>query len=106
MGKLQFTYQPDLNPKLGAFTYQQQAFEAVKDLDYSAIFHEQGLGKTKIAIDLLLYWLEKRDIDTVLIVTKKQLVRNWENEFATHTHIVPKVLSSNRQDNIIPIHSS
>ena len=62
MGKLRFTYQPDLSPKLGAFTYQQQAFEAVKDLDYSAIFHEQGLGKTKIAIDLLLYWLEKRDM--------------------------------------------
>lgn len=105
MGKLRFTYQPDLSPKLGAFTYQQQAFEAVKDLDYSAIFHEQGLGKTKIAIDLLLYWLEKRDIDTVLIVTKKQLVRNWENEFVTHTHIVPKVLSSNRQDNFYILNS-
>ena len=46
---------------------------AIKDLEYSAIFHEQGLGKTKIAIDLLLYWLTKRDIDTVIIVTKVQV---------------------------------
>ena len=29
-----------------AFPYQHEAFEAVKDLSYSAIFHEQGLGKT------------------------------------------------------------
>ena len=90
MGKLTFTYQPDLTPKLDAFTYQHQAFDAVKDLDYSAIFHEQGLGKTKIAIDLLLYWLEKRDIDTVLIVTKKQLVHNWENELQRTPILPPK----------------
>lgn len=43
--------------KYDAFPYQKEAFEAVKDLEYAAIFHEQGLGKTKIAIDLILYWL-------------------------------------------------
>jgi hypothetical protein len=45
----------NLEPKLEAFTYQQEAFKAIRDLHYAAIFHEQGLGKTKIAIDVLLY---------------------------------------------------
>ena len=105
MGKLSYTYHFDLSATQNAFPYQQEAFEAVKDLDYSAIFHEQGLGKTKIAIDLLLYWLEKRDIDTVMIVTKKQLIRNWENEFAFHTHIKPQTLSSNKSDNFYILNS-
>lgn len=105
MGKIKYTYHFDLSATQNAFPYQQEAFEAVKDLDYSAIFHEQGLGKTKIAIDLLLYWLEKRDIDTVMIVTKKQLIRNWQNEFAFHTHIKPQTLSSNRADNFFVLNS-
>ena len=85
--------------KYDAFPYQKEAFEAIKDLDYAAIFHEQGLGKTKIAIDLLLYWLEKTSIDTVLVVTKKQLVQNWIREFGTHTSIHPAILDTNRQNN-------
>ena len=52
------------------------------------------MGKTKIAIDLLLYWLDKRDIDTVLIVTKKTLVANWMGEFESHTNLRPKVLDT------------
>ena len=92
--------------KTEAFPYQLEAFLTLKDLDYSAVFHEQGLGKTKIAVDLLLYWLKNRDIDTVLIVTKKQLVRNWENELAVHTNIRPKVLSSNKTDNFYVFNSA
>lgn len=95
----------DYTATKSAFPYQLQAFLTIRDLDYSAIFHEQGLGKTKIAIDLLLYWLEHRDIDTVLIVTKKQLVKNWQDEFSIHTHIVPKVLSSNKSDNFYVLNS-
>lgn len=82
-----------------AFPYQHEAFEAVKDLEYSAIFHEQGLGKTKIAIDLALYWLSKKDIDTVLIVTKKQLVKNWQDEFRFHTHLKPSCMNNDRGNN-------
>ena len=85
--------------KLKAFDYQKKAFETVKDLEYAAIFHEQGLGKTKIAVDLLLYWLEETPIDTVLIVTKKQLVQNWKNEFENHTFIKPTILSNDKANN-------
>lgn len=62
--------EPKYIAKFKAFPYQQEAVDAVKDLEYAAIFHEQGLGKTKIAIDVLLYWLSKCSMDTVLIVTK------------------------------------
>ena len=89
----------DYSTKHDAFPYQFEAFEELKDKDYAAIFHEQGLGKTKIAIDLLLYWLENREIDTVLIVTKKTLVNNWVEEFGEHTNLHPKILCSNKRSN-------
>ena len=77
MSRIISTYNVNYTPRDNAFPYQFEAVETIKDMPYSAIFHEQGLGKTKIAIDLLLYWLEYKDVDTVMIVTKKQLVKNW-----------------------------
>lgn len=99
MGKISLKKEPLLDAKYNAFFYQKEAFEAVKNLEYAAIFHEQGLGKTKIAIDLMLYWLEKKLVDTVLFVAKRGLVANWEKEFNNHTHIKPKVLTQNRRKN-------
>lgn len=99
MKKIQLIKEPNLQAKLAAFPYQYDAFEAIKDLEYAAIFHEQGLGKTKIAIDLLLYWLKNTSIDTVLVVTKKQLVANWLREFKTHTSLKPAVLNTDKQNN-------
>ena len=63
-----------------AFPFQIDAIRAVQDLPYAAIFHEQGLGKTKIAIDLALIWLQTDVVDTVFVVTKKALVKNWCDE--------------------------
>ncbi len=97
--------EPNYDAKKDAFSFQQKAFEFCKDKDYSAIFHEQGLGKTKIGIDLLLYWLKSDEIDTVLIVTKKSLVMNWKNELLFHTHLHPRFLTSNRNDNFFVFNS-
>ena len=99
MKRIHLKKEPNLAAKHDAFPYQRDAFIAIKDLDYAAVFHEQGLGKTKIAIDLLLYWLGSTSIDTVFIVTKKQLIRNWENEFKTHTNIYPSILTTNKTSN-------
>ena len=96
---------PDFGPKHEAFPYQIDAIRAVKDLPYAAIFHEQGLGKTKIAIDLSLIWLQADIVDTVFIVTKKSLVDNWCKEVAAHCHITPHVLSSNRRRNSAALNS-
>lgn len=105
MSRIISNYNVNYSAKNSAFPYQMEAFLTVKDMDYCAIFHEQGLGKTKIAIDLLLYWLSVRDIDTVMIVTKKQLVKNWTDEFFIHSYIKPKVLSSNKKDNFYVLNS-
>lgn len=99
MKRIHLLKEPSLVAKYSAFPYQREAFEAVKDLEYAAIFHEQGLGKTKIAIDILLYWLESTSIDTVLIVTKKQLVQNWIREFNQHTAIKPSILGTDKRSN-------
>lgn len=87
-----------------AFKYQREAVDAIKDLEYGAIFHEQGLGKTKIAIDILLYWLNN-SVDTVIIVTKKTLVLNWISEFKNHTVLTPEILSSRKNDNYYTLNS-
>ena len=106
MKKIILQNEPNYESKLNSFTHQEQAVEFAKDLDYAAIFHEQGLGKTKIALDIALYWLSKKDIDTVLIVTKKGLVKNWQEETKVHSYLHPKVLNNNRNSNFYVFNSA
>lgn len=97
--------EPKLLPKLQAFQYQTEAVEAIRDLEYGAIFHEQGLGKTKIAIDIVLYWLEKRLVDTALIVVKKGLIENWKRELKNHSFLAPLVIGQDRRQNYFVLNS-
>lgn len=96
MQKICLIKEPKLGVKLEAFPYQSKAVQAIRDLDYSAIFFEQGLGKSKIAVDLMMYWLEKKMVDTILYVAKKSLLHNCEKEFELHSFLKPKVLTQNR----------
>ena len=88
-----------LEVKHDAFSYQLEAFNAIRELEYAAVFHEQGLGKTKIAADLITYWLGHCQIDTVLVVAKKHLIANWRNEIEFHTFLKPSVIGGNRAAN-------
>lgn len=97
--------EPKLEAKLTAFAYQREACEAIRDLEYAAIFHEQGLGKSKIAVDLMLYWLETKAVDTVMFITKKHLVPNWRRELSTHSHITAKELTQNHASNFYTFNS-
>ncbi len=106
MSKIKHDAHENLSVKHDAFPYQREAVEAIRDKPYAAIFHEQGLGKTKIAIDILLYWIEVLDIDCVMIITKKQLISNWEEEFASHTYLKTKTLSNRRKDNFYVFNSN
>ena len=96
---------PPFNAKRDAYPYQLDAVRAVKSLEYAAVFHEQGLGKTKIAIDLVLFWLSQDIVDTIFIVTKKALVTNWVEELAAHSWVTPTVLSGDRRANSISLNS-
>ena len=82
-----------------AYPFQNQAFEVIKDKDYFAVFHEQGLGKTKIAIDLSFYWLEEKKVDSILIVTKKSLIQNWSDELEDHGNVPPLIFSNDKAEN-------
>lgn len=97
--------EPSLRLKHDALSYQSDAVRALRDLDFGAVFHEQGLGKTKIAIDLLTYWLRSELVDTVLIVAKKGLVRNWEDELQLHTELRPHVISGDKSKNFYVFNS-
>ena len=105
MQKLVLKREPDLTLKHEAFAYQLAAVDAVKDLEYAAIFHEQGLGKTKVAIDLIVYWLSHRLLDTALIVVKKGLLDNWQQELASHSELAPRILTNNRGGNFYVFNS-
>ena len=91
--------EPRLDAKHQSFPFQEEAALAVRDLNYAAVFHEQGLGKTKIAIDIMLYWLETKQVDTVLFVAKRGLIQNWLRELQTHTFLSPRILDQNHANN-------
>jgi SNF2 family DNA or RNA helicase len=96
----------NLSPKREAFPFQVDAVLAVKNLEFAGIFHEQGLGKTKIAIDLALTWLFEKQVECVLIITKKSLVQNWRREVQFHSHLVPRILDQDRRNNYWGLNSS
>lgn len=81
------------------YPYQVDALEAVRTLEYSALFHEQGLGKTKIGIDLTLTWLAANELDCVIIVSKRALIENWRQELESHTNLAPRILTQDRSSN-------
>ncbi len=87
------------------FPYQIEALHAIEGLEFAAVFHEPGLGKTKIAIDLLLSWFKGGVVDSVIVVTKRSLIANWRAELESHSHHFPLVLSQNRRANYAALNS-
>jgi SNF2 family DNA or RNA helicase len=105
MQRIHLKREPKLDARLQAFAYQTEAAIAIRDRDFAAVFHEQGLGKTKIALDVILYWLETRAVDTALLVVKKGLVANWMREISTHTHLTPRLITQDRRANFYAFNS-
>ena len=99
MAQLKYLHAPRLDAKKEAFAYQLEAVDFVAARPYAAVFHEQGLGKTKIAIDVALRWLAEEEVDTVVIFTKKGLIANWQRELKNHTFLIPAVLTESGRSN-------
>ena len=97
--------EPRLDARHQAFLYQVQAVEAVRRLEYAALFHEQGLGKTKIGLDLALTWLKEGTVNSVLVVTKRALVKNWTDEIKMHTYFEARLLGQDRNANFFAFNS-
>ena len=96
----------DLGARHDGFAYQLQAVEAVRGLPFAALFHEQGLGKTKIGIDLALEWLRAGAVDAILFVTKRGLVENWVDELRAHSYLHPRVLDQNHASNFFALNAA
>jgi SNF2 family DNA or RNA helicase len=105
MQNIHLKREPKLDTRLQAFSYQAEAVKAIRDRDFAAVFHEQGLGKTKIALDVILYWLETQAVDTALLIVKKGLVANWLKEIRTHTYLTPRVITQDKRANFYAVNS-
>jgi SNF2 family DNA or RNA helicase len=57
--------------------YQDTTFEETKDYKAWALFLEQGLGKTKVALDTAAYLALKGEINGLLVVAPNGVYRNW-----------------------------
>ena len=63
------------------------------------------MGKTKIALDLVLYWLARDIVDSAIIVVKKGLIRTWRSEVSRHSHLTPRLLGQDRNANFYAFNS-
>jgi SNF2 family DNA or RNA helicase len=77
--------------KTKPMAHQWEAYEKAYAQDQFALFFEQGLGKTKTAIDLATMWHLDGIIDTVVVLCPVSLRQVWESEFATHCEVPHQV---------------
>jgi SNF2 family DNA or RNA helicase len=80
-------YKFDYSPKTKPFPHQVEAIEYISNREAVPLFDEQGLGKTKIVIESLSNNMNQGIIDGALIICKKHLIRNWQDEIETHSHL-------------------
>lgn len=71
--------------KTKPFDHQLKAFLLSRDKKAFALFHEQGCGKSKVAVDTAAYLYKKGDIDTLIIIAPNGVHSNWAiNEIPAH----------------------
>lgn len=84
--------------------HQKITFNFARALDTSAIFLEQGLGKTKIAIDLATWRFRTGKVHRVLYVAPNSVVPQWRTDDVTkHLHDdfnLVTILSGSTKDRI------
>lgn len=81
--RFNFNYSQKTKP----FSHQLEAIEYVALNMNSALFDEQGLGKTKIVIDALSRNIREKTIEGAIIVCKKSLIENWRQEITQHSFL-------------------
>jgi hypothetical protein len=62
------------------YKHQDDAFERYKDETEIALFLEQGLGKSKVILDIAKYKFKKGDIDALLIIAPNGVHKQWARE--------------------------
>jgi SWI/SNF-related matrix-associated actin-dependent regulator 1 of chromatin subfamily A len=85
-------------PKTIPLHHQIEAINYITEREFSALFDEQGLGKTKIVIDSLCFSLKQGIIDAVLVVAPLTLLYNWEQEVRKHSYLFPIVFRGTKRE--------
>lgn len=85
--------------KLKSIGAQGSTFNKIKDKDYCGVFLEQGLGKSKVAVDLVMYWLKKKIVSHAIVFTKKGLISNWKEEIRKNSLVNFGILTGNISEN-------
>jgi len=83
----------NFDTKTTPFPHQIDAINFLKGLKNTALFDEQGLGKSKVVIDTLCNDIKNNIIDGALIICKKSLIDTWKNEIEKHSHLRSTILS-------------
>jgi len=78
----------ELRSKTQPWACQKLAYDFMWDLKGGMLALEMGVGKTKVAIDLLA----NRGADRVLIVCPRSVIPVWPREFAKHSTVDFRVL--------------
>jgi SNF2 family DNA or RNA helicase len=77
----------DYAPRLKPLPHQIEATKFLAERQWGALFDEQGLGKTKIMIDALAQLFSAHTIEGAIIICKKSLLNNWEEEVTKHSNL-------------------
>ncbi len=88
--------QINFSPKTQPLAHQIEAIEYVKTHDIVPLFDEQGLGKTKMIIDALNANIQQKRIDSILVICKKTLLKNWNDEVVKHSYLFPVILTGSK----------
>jgi hypothetical protein len=75
----------EYNFRTKPYPYQLKIFEDKKSSPFAALFLEMGLGKSKIAVDLMSWHYQQGSIRNVIIVCHNTVLSEWQNsQIPTH----------------------
>ena len=75
--------------KIAPWKHQADSFERFKDAAYAALFLEQRLGKTAVALAIAAHKYLRGEIDTLLIVAPNDIHYQWVNDAIPEHLAVP-----------------
>lgn len=75
----------DYSPVLPFLPYQEEDFLRFRDQEVLPNLYEQGLGKTKVSLDIAAWQFATGRIEAVLVIAQNGIHRNWvERELPKH----------------------
>lgn len=78
-------------------SYQKMPTEHMIKLGNSANFSVPGSGKTTITYAALSYWLDKKEIDKILVIGPLASFMPWTEEYKKCFNVIPKEIRINSQ---------